>query len=106
MIRGATMKTGRQQVGRDRPADQEPLHLIASGVLDETELSRSLHPLRRGLDAEPAAQRHDGTDDRRTGRIIGQLADEGAIDLDAIERQMMELSQRASSRCRSRRWTA
>src|SRR4051812_43788776 len=73
-----------------RDAEQETLHDAAAGGLEQRHLLACFHPLGGDIDAERASERHDGGDDRRYVRILGKLADEAAVDLDLVEREVGE----------------
>src|SRR5262245_9082027 len=68
-----------------RLAEIESLHRGAAAFADEVELVRGLDAFRGGLDAEHRAEACDGADDRHALRAFAERADEGAIDLDAVE---------------------
>src|SRR4051812_32745946 len=80
--------------GRGGLAEIISLHGGAAAFADEVELFNRLHTLRRGLDAEHRAEAGDGADDRHTLRAFTDRADEGAVDLDAVERKSAQIAQR------------
>jgi hypothetical protein len=70
-----------------RATEKVPLDLSATGVSEVRELLVCLHALGRGRHAEVPAQSRHRAYDRPTILLTGELAYEGLIDLDAIERE-------------------
>ena len=81
-------------VGRDGIAEQVPLRVVAAVLAQELELRFGLDAF--GDDLEPQAVRHldDGVDDRGIVAIDGHVAHERLVDLQRVDR---ELLQRADS---------
>src|ERR1700741_3085113 len=75
-------------------AEIEALHGGAAGLADELELLGGLDAFRRGLGPEIGAKTGDSADDR--GPLMGQAerSDEGAVDLDHVEREFPQVPER------------
>ena len=54
--------------------------------------------------AEALGQGHDGLRDGSVVGAVGQVADERLVDLELVQRQLLEVGQATNSRCRSRPW--
>ena len=78
---------------RARPAEVISLHRGAAAFADEIELLHRLDAFRRGLDAEHGAEARDGADDGDALGAFAERADEGAVDLDAVERKFALVTQ-------------
>ena len=80
--------------GRDRPAEQEALQLVAPHGLQEALLLGRLDALGGHGQAQCAAQMHDRMhqDGAFTGRLHG--LEEGPVDLDLVEGEAAQIDQR------------
>src|SRR5690242_6356023 len=74
-------------------AEQIALDQVAILLLQEAELGGRLHTLGGDLDPQRFAERDDGADDRHRVRVLLHLRDEGAVDLDLVEREALEVAQ-------------
>ena len=75
-------------------AEQIPLHLIATPGPQKVELRMCLHPL--GNDDQAQAMRHDndGLHDGRIVRIMGKIRHKGLVNLQIVEREVLEIAER------------
>src|SRR3569623_668933 len=90
-----------QRVGlvlRQGPADEETLYLIAARLAQEGELFGCLHALRHHVEAQAPGHGDDGGDDGRVVLIGLHVADEGAVDLESLDREALEIAQRRIAR--------
>ena len=81
--------------GRQRAAHQEPLHQVAALAAQELQLLEALDALGHDLQVEVVAEADDGAHD---GGILGvhrEVVDEGAVDLERVEREALEVVERA-----------
>ena len=69
-----------------------PLHDVASCLCQGTKLFPRLHPLRGSLHPKRTAERRHRTHDRIAVRLPAQFADERLTDLDAVEREPVEIA--------------
>src|ERR1700691_3186008 len=76
------------------PAKIVALRVLATENLQLGELLSSLHALRDYIDAKIVGQRHNGADDLQTIRVQANPADKGAVDLEGLNLQMLQLAQR------------
>src|SRR6185437_14740539 len=83
---------------RQRLADQVALHGVAAFVGEEGELFQGLDSLGHQRHAEAVAEVDDGGDDRGRLRIAAEIDDEGAVDLDLVERERLQIAQRGIAR--------
>src|SRR5262245_46644298 len=84
-----------QVQGSDRRAQVVALDLRVPLPPPEIELLLGLDPFRRGRDAEAAAERRDGAHDgTRVAVLLGELAQEAAVELDLVEREALEIAER------------
>ena len=78
--------------------------LADAELADQLEIVVGLDALGGGVHAQAFGEGDDGADDRAVavgGR--GGAADEALVDLDLVERRLLQIAERASSRCRNRR---
>src|SRR4029079_1207294 len=68
--------------GGKRPAEQKTLHLRASFGSDAVELLRGFHTLGGGRHAHAIGERGNRPHDVERARILGDVLDEGTVDLD------------------------
>src|ERR1700716_4625369 len=59
-----------------------------------TDLVQRLDPFRRGGDAETLAEAGHRLDDGGAIALVGNVLDEGAVDLDLVERKAAQIAQR------------
>src|SRR6266540_1228178 len=81
-----------------RSAEEIPLRLVATLIAEERELLRGRHPLRHDAQPEPVSHRDDGSGDRAMIGIPRELLNEGAIELDPIDRKTSEIVQEPKAR--------
>jgi len=81
-------------LARQRPAEMEALPLVAAQVLQQVRLRLLLDAL--GHDAKPEAvgEAHDRLHDGGVAPAAGEVADEGAVDLDAVQVELLHVFQR------------
>src|SRR3954464_6130606 len=75
-------------------AEQIALHRVAAFLRQETELLDGLDALGDDRHFEAMAKIDDGAHDRRRLRIPAEIDDEGAVDLDLVERERLQIAQR------------
>src|SRR5262245_47330795 len=87
----------RQQLGdrrcRLRRAEQKALNLVVALGTKLIELLAGLDTFRSGGDAEALREPRNRPDNRNTVGAVRQIADEGAIDLDLVERETPQIAQ-------------
>src|SRR5436190_3344053 len=79
---------------RQRFADEITLHRVAALIRKEAELLLGFHALGDDGHLQAVAETDDGPDDRRRLRIPSEIDDEGAVDLDLVERKRLQVTQR------------
>lgn len=77
--------------GCERSAEQETLKALAPEPLQHRELLVGFDSFSDHFDVESASHRYDRSDDCGTTRLVSQIADEGSIDLDAIDRERVKI---------------
>src|SRR2546427_4111451 len=86
----------RELLGRHRLAVQEALHLVAAVALQEMELGVGLDALGDHFQVQRVTERDDGLgEDPVLGfRAAADVAHEGAVDLQRVDRQGLEIRER------------
>src|SRR5690625_6299428 len=79
---------------RNRFAEQEPLHLIATFIALECELPLGFDALGQNPQSETATHGDHRAGNGSIARIVRQAADESLIDFERVERQMLQSAQR------------
>src|SRR5258708_1013553 len=79
---------------RLRFADKIALHRVAALVREERELLLSFHALGDDRHFEAVAEADHSPNDRRRLRIVSEIDDESAIDLDFVEWKRLKIAQR------------
>src|SRR4051812_37725034 len=79
---------------RRRLAQQIALHRVAAFLRQEGELFRGLDALGDDRHFQAMAEVDDGTDNRRRLRVLAEIDDEGAVDLDLVKRERLQIAQR------------
>src|SRR5216684_3266089 len=74
-------------------ADKIALHRVAAHLREETELFLGFHPLRDDRHFQAVAKADHRPNDRRRLRIASEIHDEGAVDLDLVERKSLKIAQ-------------
>src|SRR5215470_19680007 len=74
-------------------ADQIALDLVASLPRQERELFACFHPLCHHRQSKATAETNDGPNDRGRLRILVEVGDESAVDLDFVERKRLQIRQ-------------
>jgi hypothetical protein len=93
----ARAKVRPQLVDRLRAPDVEALHVVDAVVAQQLDGPVVAHELGdRGL-AELAGELHDGLHHRLVGVALAQVPDEVAVDLQELERQVLEVVERAEA---------
>src|SRR5580704_10872131 len=98
-LRGADARPQLAQHGGDflerlRPAEQIALHLDAAFGAQDLELLLGLDALGGGDHAETRAEPRHRADDGDAIVFLAELADEGAVDLDLVEREAAQIAER------------
>ena len=78
---------------RQRAAEQEPLRHVAFQGGEHVEHLGRLDALGDDLEPEMAREVDGRAHDRRVGRVVGHADDEGAVDLDLVQGQALEVGQ-------------
>ncbi|EKD39902.1 MAG: hypothetical protein ACD_75C00256G0002 [uncultured bacterium] len=79
--------------GGQRPAEVEPLHLVAAMAPKIAELPFGLDALGDNLEVEVMAEGDDGLGDRRTAWVVGHLADKGDVHFQFVEGKPLEVAE-------------
>src|SRR6202020_2138970 len=83
-----------ERTRRDRRTHQKSLNGIATLGLEKLELCLGCHAFGDDLEAQGLPERNNGAHDRRIVRILTDVRDKGAIDLQRIERKALQIIQR------------
>src|SRR5690606_35615742 len=83
-----------QHMCRRRLADQIALHLITALITQERQLAVLLHPFGHYLQDHAVRHGDDGAHYGRVQATLIQLVDEGAVDLQAVDGDVLEIGQR------------
>src|SRR6267154_1557020 len=75
-------------------ADEITLHRVAALLGEEAELLLGLDALGDDRHFQAVAEVDDGANDRRRLRAAAEVHDEGAVDLDLVERERLQIAQR------------
>src|SRR5579883_3465701 len=75
-------------------AEQVALDVVAAGGAHQRVLLLGLDPLGGGDDVEAAGEARDGADDRGAVAPARQLLHEGAVDLDLVEWEHLQIAER------------
>src|SRR4051812_8842287 len=78
---------------RLRPAEEIALHRVAALVREEAELLLGLDALGNDRHFETVAEIDDGAHDRRRLRVAPEIHHKGAVDLDLVERERLQIAQ-------------
>src|SRR4051812_1779594 len=84
-------------LARLRPGEVEALPEVAAERPQFGELQRRLDALGRHRQAERVTQSHDRGDDRGVVGIVTEAVDEGAVDLEGVDRQRLQVAERRMS---------
>ena len=84
----------RHPVRRHRLADEVTLHGVASLFSEETELLLGFHAFGDDRHFKTVTEANDRAHDRRRLRIASKIHDKGAVDLDLVERERLQIAQR------------
>ena len=76
-----------------RPADQVALDLVAALLLQQGQVRFSLHPLRNHSQAQRMSHGNDRRGDRRVIGVNGDLPDEGPVDLERVQREVLQVAE-------------
>src|SRR5690606_15035327 len=82
-----------EDLWRNRASQVEALPVIATLLLQKGHMGSRFHPLRNDLESEGARHRYGCTDNRAIPRITIYPLDEGLVDLQAINREILEVGQ-------------
>src|SRR5436305_341101 len=74
-------------------ADEIALHRVAALLGEEAELLLRLDALGNDRHFQRVAEIDHGSDDCRRLRIAAEIDDEGAVDLDLVERERLQIAQ-------------
>ena len=82
-------------VGGHRPAENIALDVRAAELADQGQLVMGLGALGGGVHAEALGEGDDGADDRGVAAArLGGAADEALVDLDLVERRLLQIAER------------
>src|SRR5258708_4014180 len=81
-----------------RSAEQETLDFVATVGVQEFELGHGFYALGDDFEFHVVRHRDDAARNRRVVAIVRQVADERTVDLDAIDREALEIGQRSRTR--------
>src|SRR5579872_871049 len=81
-------------VDRQRLADEIALHGVAALFGQETKLFLGFHAFGHDRHFQAMTEADDGANDRRRLRIAAEIHDEGAVDLDLVEGERLQITQR------------
>jgi hypothetical protein len=79
---------------RHRLREQIALRVLAAVLLQQGVLPFRLHALRHHRQLQAVRQRDDRRHDGAVFRTLFQVLDEGAVDLDLLDREALQVSQR------------
>src|SRR5690606_21503772 len=83
------------RLGAERPLVDVALHMAAAVQADEVELVERLDAFRGGVHAERLREAGDRGDDRAVATAsLGRAADEALVDLDLVERRLLQIAER------------
>src|SRR5207244_5026853 len=95
---GAVLAAAADQSGvlsdRQRLADEIALHRVATLFREEAELLLRLDPLGDDRHFEAVTEVDDSANDCRGLRVAPEIHDKGAVDLDLVERERLQIAQR------------
>ena len=94
---GIAWRTANQRIvllDRERLADEVTLHGVASLFSEETELFLGFHAFGDDRHFKTVTEANDRAHDRRRLRIASKIHDKGAVDLDLVERERLQIAQR------------
>lgn len=77
---------------------QVALGEIAAGFAQTRHLLGVLDPFRGHVNAHGVAEIHDGRDDRGVAVVAGEVLNEALVDLDVVDRELLEVDQRGEAR--------
>src|SRR5437764_2578066 len=86
------IKHGKGGRAVDRSGEQEALGEQAAESLQLGELLRGLDAFRHGPQAKALAHSNDAAGKRGRGAVRSQAVDEAAIDLDRVDREMLQVA--------------
>src|SRR6266850_4136876 len=89
-----TLQERRDFLRWQRLAEQKALQLVAAVGAQELALLDRLDPFGDDFQPQTMAERDDALGDRHVVRIVGYVLDERAVDLDAVDREALQVSQR------------
>ena len=77
-----------------RPADQETLNAVTPHGTQNFQMLRGLHPFRHHTHVEAVRHFNNGAGDGGVVRVLGQIGNEGAVDLQRVHREAFEVAER------------
>ena len=89
----APARQGSELVGREGPREEVSLCEVAAELGEAGPLLPRLHALGDDLEAESVRQLHRAAQDRSVGRVVRDAGDEGAVDLDLVDRQLAQVGE-------------
>ena len=81
-------------IGRDGPAEQVALYLVALARAQECQLLHRFHPLGDDLEAEALGHVDDGDDDGLVVDVMGQVLHEGLVNLELVDLKAFQVGER------------
>ena len=97
-VSGAFLRLERH-VGRiHRFAAEVPLQQIDPGFTQDVDRLLVLHPLGHGLHTQAFREIAKRLDEYEVLRVVGEIPDEGAVDLDHVDSQQFQVTERREPR--------
>src|ERR1039458_5041157 len=93
-LRGPVLKERLGGVQVEGPGEQKALPAVALLALQDCELLGLLDALGERLDREVLAELHEGVQERLALLVVGQSRDERPVDLQRVDGELLEVSQR------------
>lgn len=88
----------RKRFARQRLGEMVPLRQVAPQSLQSLQLPYALHPLRYDPHAHGVRQPDDSCDQHRALGVLFEVLDEGAVDLQVVYREALEVGEGRVSR--------
>src|SRR3954451_14672676 len=94
---GTLMLDRRSVLERRRRADQEPLRVVDADLTQAHKRLAVLYELGDGLHSEALGDLDHRLDEHLVGAAAGHVADELPVDLDVVDRKLLEVGERPES---------
>src|SRR5207237_4906336 len=79
---------------RDRTGEEIPLGALASEPPQELRLLQGFHAFRHDVDPQALSQHEDALDDLDLALVVSHGADEGTVDLERVDGQLVQVAER------------